>query len=467
MRISFHGAAGGVTGSCHLVECGGKRVLIDCGLFQGGQELEEDNAAPFGFDAASIDTLLLTHAHLDHCGRIPLLVKRGFRGEIITTAGTRDLARLVMMDSARLQEEEADRAARHAGRHHPAPLYGTMDAMRAFDRFNRVAVPGRSFDVAPGITATFGNAGHILGSAWIRLELTEGDLSRSILFSGDLGGAGRPLLPDPSPAPRSDALVIETTYGDRQHRSLPDSVTELYAAINSALRHGGNAVIPTFALDRAQEVLFFLREGERSGALPRGLPVYLDSPMAITATEIYENHPEDFRPEVKAMFDADREPLTPRGLQLVRDTKGSARLNHITGAVIMAGSGMCTGGRIRHHLRHNLAKRESAIIFVGYAAEGTLARRIVDGAEEVRLFGDDVKVRAEVYTINGFSAHADQTDLLRWARDAQAGTTFLVHGESTATKVFAGKLRGTDVVIPHLHQSVDLGTIQTRPAGVE
>lgn len=465
MRISFHGAAGGVTGSCHLVECAGRRVLIDCGLFQGGQELEEDNAAPFGFDAASIDVLLLTHAHLDHCGRIPLLVKRGFRGEIIATAGTRELARLVMMDSARLQEEEADRAARHAGRHHPAALYGTMDAMRAFDRFNRVAVPGRSFEVVPGIAATFGNAGHILGSAWIRLELTEGEATRSVLFSGDLGGIGRPLLPDPTPAPASDALVIETTYGDRQHRSLADSVTELYAAINGALRRGGNAVIPTFAMDRAQEVLFFLREGEKTGALPRGVPVYLDSPMAITATEIYESHPEDFRPEVKALFDADREPLTPRGLQLVRDTKGSARLNHVTGAVILAGSGMCTGGRIRHHLRHNLARRDSAIIFVGYAAEGTLARRIVDGADEVRLFGDDVKVRAEVYTINGFSAHADQADLLGWASTAKAATTFLVHGEPKTMQAFASHLKGTEVVIPRLHQSVDLKPLKAQAAG--
>ena len=457
MRISFHGAAGGVTGSCHLIECAGQRILIDCGLFQGGHELEEENAAPFGFDAAAIDVLLLTHAHLDHCGRIPLLVKRGFRGQIVSTAATRDLARLVMMDSARLQEEEADRAARHPGRPRPAALYGTLDALAAFDRFGTIATRGTPMTLAPGITATFGNAGHILGSAWIRLELTEDRISRSILFSGDLGGPGRPLLADPDPAPPTDALVIETTYGDRAHRSLDASVDELYAAITEAVRHGGNAVIPTFALDRAQELLFFLRQGERSGKIPRGLPVYLDSPMAITATEIYESHPEEFRASVKAMFAADREPLSPSGLQLVRDTKGSARLNGVHGAVIMAGSGMCTGGRVRHHLSHTLGHGENAIIFVGFAAAGTLARQIIDGAKSVRLFGAEVPVHARIHTINGFSAHADQGDLLAWAATARAGTTFLVHGEAAAAQAFAAHLHGTRVVIPTLHQSFDLG----------
>lgn len=457
MRVSFHGAAGGVTGSCHLIECAGRRILIDCGLFQGGHELEEENAAPFGFDAATIDVLLLTHAHLDHCGRIPLLVKRGFRGQIVSTAATRDLARLVMMDSARLQEEEADRATRHPGRPRSAPLYGTLDALTAFDRFGAVATCGAPMTLAPGITATFGKAGHILGSAWIQLELAGGAIRRTILFSGDLGGPGRPLLADPDPAPPSDALVIETTYGDRAHRSLDASVAELYAAIAAAVRVGGNAVIPTFALDRAQEVLFFLHQGERSGQIPRGLPVYLDSPMAITATEIYESHPEDFRASVKAMFDADREPLSPSGLHLVRDTRGSAALNDVHGAVILAGSGMCTGGRIRHHLRHTLGNAANAIIFVGFAALGTLARQIIDGARTVRLFGDEVAVRARIHTINGFSAHADQGDLLAWSATARAGTTFLVHGEAAAAQAFAQHLRHTRVVIPTLHQSFDLG----------
>lgn len=452
MQLSFHGAAGGVTGSCHLVEAARRRVLVDCGLFQGSRELEEDNSEPFGFDAAGIDALLLTHAHLDHCGRIPLLVKRGFRGEIVSTAATRELARLVMMDSARLQEEEADRAARHPGRHRPPALYGTREAMAAFDRFGRTATVGRPMEIAPGITATFGNAGHILGSAWIRLESG----GRSILFSGDLGSPGRPLLPDPDPAPASDALVIETTYGDRDHRSLEASIEELYDAIRAAHARGGNAVIPTFALDRAQEVLFFLHQGERKGALPRGIKVYLDSPMAITATEIYEGHPEDFRPEVRRMFEADREPLAPEGLELVRDTKGSARLNNVSGAVILAGSGMCTGGRIRHHLRHNLSRRESAILFVGYAARGTLARIIVDGAREVRLFGDTVPVRAQVHTINGFSAHAGQAELLGWAKGAGARTTFLVHGEAAAAGAFASKLADTRVVIPALHDRAEV-----------
>ncbi len=452
MRLSFHGAAGGVTGSCHLVEAAGRRVLIDCGLFQGSRELEEDNADPFAFDPAAIDMLLLTHAHLDHCGRIPLLVKRGFKGEIVATDATRDLTRLVLMDSAKLQEEEADRAARHPGRHRPGALYGTIDALAAFDRFGRTARLGQSLELAPGLTARFGNAGHILGSSWIRLEAK----GRSVLFSGDLGSPGRPLLSDPEPAPRADVLVMESTYGDRDHRSLEASVQELYAAIRGAIRRGGNAVIPTFALDRAQEVLFYLHQGEREGLLPHGLPVYLDSPMAITATEIYNSHPEGFRAELRAMFAANHDPLSPEGLQLVRDTKGSARLNRTSGAVILAGSGMCTGGRIRHHLRHNLGRSESAILFVGFAAQGTLARQIVDGAREVRLFGDEVPVRAQVHTINGFSAHAGQSELIDWAASAQAETTVLVHGEPKASAALAARLAPREVVIPKLGQSLGL-----------
>ncbi|MDE2260610.1 MAG: MBL fold metallo-hydrolase, partial [Betaproteobacteria bacterium] len=296
MHLSFHGADQEVTGSCHQVSCAGKNVLIDCGLYQGERELDELNAAPFGFDPASIDVVLLTHAHLDHCGRLPLLVKRGFRGEIITTAASRELARIVMLDSAHLQEEEAQYRARknaRRGKNVPtASLYTTLDALNTLDYFGRTATYDTPLDVAPGIRATFVDAGHILGSASIVLDLEEGGSHRQVVFSGDLGNAGSRLLRDPVVPPHADVVVMEATYGDRLHRSSADSVKELYDAINATFQRGGNVIIPTFALERTQELLFILREGREQGLLPHSLPVFLDSPMAISATEIFERHPD-------------------------------------------------------------------------------------------------------------------------------------------------------------------------------
>ena len=283
MKISFHGADRGVTGSCHLVECAGKKILIDCGLYQGGRELEEENAEDFGFDAASIDYLLLTHAHLDHCGRIPLLVRRGFEGKILTTRATRELARLVMLDSAQLQEEEARyqtrRKARHGRHHEIQPLYSVLDVMNTTERFDGRVEYRKPLDIAPGIRATFFDAGHILGSASVCFELEENGRKRTVVFSGDIGNSGRPLLRPPATPAHADVVVMETTYGDRKHRELEPSVDELYDAINATLSRGGNVIIPTFALERAQELLFYLRQGVEKKRLPGSLQVYLDSPM--------------------------------------------------------------------------------------------------------------------------------------------------------------------------------------------
>jgi len=413
MKISFHGADRGVTGSCHLVECAGKRVLIDCGMYQGGLELNEENGRDFGFDPASIDFLLLTHAHLDHCGRIPLLSVRGFQGEIITTAASRELARLVMLDSAHLQEEEARYQARKKHGHHKrttaTPLYTVLDALNCTERFGRTATYNRVLQLAPGIRVTFLDAGHILGSASLFLELEEDGQRRSVLFSGDLGNAGRPLLRDPVTPGHADVVVMETTYGDRLHKALEPSVQELYDAVNDTLERGGNLIIPTFALERAQELLYYLREGVEQGVLPASIQVFLDSPMAISATEIFKRHPECYSPEVAKLFREGRDPFDLPGLHFTRETAESIALNRVSGgAVILAGSGMCTGGRVRHHLRHNLWRKDSSIVFVGFAAIGTLARQIIDGAEKVRIFGEEIPVRARLYTINGFSAHADQ-----------------------------------------------------------
>lgn len=463
MQLSFHGAAQGVTGSCHMVRCAGSRILIDCGMFQGSREIREENIDPFDFDPAEIDYLLLTHAHLDHCGRIPLLVKRGFRGEIITTAATRELARLVMLDAAHLHEEEARRRGRKENRHHKHeagehPLYTILDALNSIEYFGRTASYGQRIELSPGIKATFFDAGHILGSASILLELTENEQRRRLLFSGDLGNAGRPLLRDPVVPGNIDVVVMETTYGDRMHRPLDASVTELYGAISDALKRDGNIIIPTFALERAQEILFYLRQGILESHLPRDLQVFLDSPMAISATEIFQRHPECYEPEIAEFFREGGDPFHLPGLHFVRETADSININRISsGALIMAGSGMCTGGRVRHHLRHNLSRSACSVIFVGYAAEGTLARIIVDGAKRLRLFGEEIPVRARIYTINGFSAHADQRELLAWHRQTgEPSVTFLVHGDPDAMQRFGACLKNTHVEMPMIGQCYKL-----------
>jgi metallo-beta-lactamase family protein len=459
MRITFHGATRDVTGSCYLVECQNKRILIDCGLYQGNRETDEENRNDFGFDPASIDYLLLTHSHLDHCGRIPLLSRRGFKGTVLTTSASRELARLVMLDSARIQEEEARyrnyKASRRKNREAPAePLYDTLDALNSLDAFVDIASFAQPHDLCPGIRTTFYDAGHILGSACILLELEEGGRQRRVLFSGDLGYDGRAILPDPAPPPQADIVVMESTYGNRLHKPLIPSIEELYQAINTTVSRNGNVLIPSFALERTQELLYYLREGIDQGRLPRHLQVYLDSPMAVSATQIFRRHRECFDEETWAVISAGQDPFELPGLKIIRDVAESMALKHVQGAVIIAGSGMCTGGRIRHHLRHNLWRREASIVFVGYAAGGTLARQIIDGAEVVRVLQDEVEVNAEIYTIGGFSAHADQRELLHWHR--QTGSperTFLVHGEEEAMLTLASHLTATRVEMPLLHQS--------------
>ena len=463
MKIAFHGADRNVTGSCHLVHCAGKRILIDCGLYQGGRELDEENHQPFGFDPADIDFLLLTHAHLDHCGRIPLLAKQGFHGEIITTAATRELARLVMLDAAHLHEEEAARQQRHAARHgHTSreiePLYTALDALNSLDCFGRVAAYNETLQLGAGLQATFYDAGHILGSASIMLALEEAGQRRRVLFSGDLGYSGRAILRDPVVPSAADVVVMETTYGDRLHKQLQPSVEELYEAISDTFRRGGNVIIPSFALERAQEVLYYLRQAVTAGVLPATMQVFLDSPMAIAATEIFRRHPECYDQKTAALFQKGRDPFNFPGLHFTRETAASMALNRLAGgALIMAGSGMCTGGRIRHHLKHNLWRRDSSVVFVGYAARGTLARRIIDGAERVHIFREEIPVRARIYTIGGFSAHADRDELLAWfARTGTPATTYLVHGEEDAMVQFARHLKDTRVVQPQLHQEFPL-----------
>ncbi len=445
IRLSCHGAARQVTGSCHLVRTESASVLVDCGLFQGGRELAEENAAEFGFEASGVDVLLLTHAHLDHCGRIPLLVKRGFKGRIVCTAATRELARLVLADAAGLQEEDARRAQRHGRRagESAAPLYTLADAFHAMDYFDGSVEYGARLEVAPGVHATFVDAGHILGSASILLELEDAGEHRTVFFSGDIGNPGRPLLRDPQEPPaHPDYVVMETTYGDRDHRDWQASYEELVQAVADTLARGGNVIVPTFALERAQELLYVLAQAVEQRRLPRHLPVFLDSPMAISATEIFLRYPRCLRPDFAARLHGS-DPLRLPGLRLTREAAESMAINTIRGgAVIMAGSGMCSGGRVRHHLRHNLGNQSNSVVFVGFAAQGTLARRIIDGARQVRLFDQDIEVRARIHTINGFSAHAGSSELLAWLKGCgRTRKVFLVHGDpDTAMQAFARRL---------------------------
>lgn len=462
MKISFHGADQSVTGSCHLISCSGKKILIDCGLYQGSHELTEENAEPFGFKPEEIDYLLLTHAHLDHCGRIPLLVDRGFKGEIITTSASRELAKLVMLDSAHIQESEAEWKTRKEIRKGSdkiiEPLYTTLDVLNSLDYFGRVAQYDKPIKLSDDIQVTFIDAGHILGSASIVMNLTENNRHKKVLFSGDLGYSNRAILRNPTPPPKVDVVVMETTYGDRKHKALKPSIEELFNVINDTFKRGGNVIIPTFALERAQELLFYMREGVEKDEIPSFMQVFLDSPMAISATEIFRRHSECYDRKTAAIFNQHNDPFMVPGLHFTRETADSIALNRIeSGAVIMAGSGMCTGGRIRHHLKQHIGRKSSSIVFVGYAAIGTLARRILDGAQTVKLFGEEVAVHASIHTIGGFSAHADCEELYQWYQ--HTGTpqkTFLVHGEEKSMKVFASRIQHSNPVMPGLNEEFEL-----------
>jgi metallo-beta-lactamase family protein len=450
MRLSFHGADQDVTGSCHLLDTGAMRILIDCGLFQGSRTLAAENNAEFGFDPASVDLVVLTHAHLDHCGRLPLLVKRGFRGEILTTAASRDLASLVLLDSAHLQVEEAERNSE-------APLYTPDDVATTLERFRRTLGYGETTPLAPTVKLTMFDAGHILGSASPRIEVTDAGTSRVIGFSGDLGNAGRPLLRDPDPPVGAEIVVMETTYGDRLHRPISESVDELVEVVGETLKRGGNVVIPTFALERAQEILYFLKAASDRGQLPAGMRVFLDSPQAIAATDLFRKHPEGLAADAAARFASGNDPLAPSGLALTRDRTASRAINDVrAGAVILAGSGMATGGRVLYHLRRELPRPESAVVFVGYAASGTPARQIIDGAKNVRLLGEYVHSRARIATIGGFSAHADRDELLGWHAKIAPRRTFLVHGEVATMRTFAALLPRGAIDMPAPGQSFEL-----------
>lgn len=433
MRITSFGAAGGVTGSNHLVETDQTRFLVDCGLFQG--EEEEKNWASFPYEPRAVSFLLLTHSHLDHCGRLPKLVREGFRGPVVATAATRDTARLILLDAAHLQHEEfltQQRKHRRSGLPVRQPLFSVEDVLRTIDLFEPRVRYGEPFGVMPGVRASFRDAGHVLGSAFIELEIEEGGATRRITFSGDLGSAGQSHVVSEPTLPREcDLMVVESTYGDRSHRPVEESVAELAEAVNHTVERKGNVIIPTFALERAQDILFHLGQLQRAKTIPE-CAIYLDSPLAIDITGVYRRYPECLAPQLRETLDSGGRPFLFSGAHFTRAVEESKQLDNLRGVIIIAGSGMCTGGRILHHLRHHLWQEECSIVIVGYQARKTLGRALVEGAERVRIYGEEIVVRAKVHTINGFSAHADQPGLLRWLTPCRGTRAHLVHGEDHA-----------------------------------
>ncbi len=441
MDITFHGAAGEVTGSCHLVRAGKQRVLFECGLIQGNREAEARNRRPFPFDAASIDAVVLSHAHIDHSGRLPLLVKAGFRGPIFAQTATSELARIMLKDAAYLQEQDAEwenRKRERKGLTRVTPLYTMSDVETTLSQFRSVPYRTRRA-ILPGFTIRFQDAGHIIGSAIV--EAWHGD--RKLVFSGDLGQAGAPILKDPARVPEADLVVMESTYGNRRHRPMEDTITELGDVFRAANSDHGNVLMPAFSIGRSQNLLYLMGRNFDDWDLGRW-QIYLDSPMAIRATGVYQRHNAEYDAEARALWSKHHRIIELPNVTFSRSADQSRRLNkRRSGQIIIAGSGMCQGGRIRHHLKHNIWRKQCHVIIAGYQAHGTTGRALVEGAERIRLWGETIRVAAKIHTVGGLSAHGDRDDLIDWysAFDHRPRVC-LVHGERTAQAELATALEG-------------------------
>ncbi len=460
LRLTFWGAAGMVTGSMHLLEAAGARVLLDSGMFQGRRAKARELNAELQFDARRIDHVILSHAHIDHCGRLPLIVNRGFHGPIYATPATRDLCAVMLPDAAHIQEMDFLHLQKH-GKAGPeaAPLYTMGDAMRVQDLI--VGVPYRRVQhIRKSLSFEFTDAGHILGSGSVDIRITEGK-SHRLVFSGDIGRPNLPIIRDPDPPTGPvDTLIIESTYAARKHETIRDSGEKLGELVRRAAQRGGKLIVPSFALGRTQELVYALHELYRHQQIP-AIPIYIDSPMAVDATQVFRLHPEVFDRRER-MMDLALELFDFPLVHYVRDSQDSRKLNSLNGpAVIIAASGMAEGGRILHHLIHHIGDHRNIILFVGYQAEHTLGRRIQSGAEEVRIFGDMFTRRAEIETIGGYSAHADRDELREWVRGmgGPVRRAFVVHGEPEGLEAMAGLLKEEgvqEVHIPKLGQTFDL-----------
>jgi metallo-beta-lactamase family protein len=471
IRVTCLGGAGSVTGSNYLIESSeGKKVLVDCGLFQGGKQMEKRNWMDWGFDPKQISTLFLTHAHIDHSGRIPRLVKDGFQGEIITSPPTAELCGIMLLDSAHIQEMDAEWQTRKNNRRAKGPvlpLYDTEDAEASLKRLNPME-RDQIIKVDPGIRARLRNAGHILGSSILELWIEENNKPIKIVFSGDLGKKDQLIVKDPHEIFDADYLFLESTYGNRRHRTFDESKAELLEAIEYATSHGEKVMIPAFAVERTQEILYILGEFQREGHLP-DIPIYLDSPLAIKATEIFRKNKKYYDEEAQAIVDQGYNPFDLPNLSFTRSTKESRDINESSGsAIIIAGNGMCTAGRIKHHLKHNLWREGASLVIIGYQAKGTTGRKIVEGAKQVRIFRENVTVKAKVFTIGGFSAHADQEDLMEWVAHFESEPqVFLVHGEVDACEILAKKIEEKFRLTVHIPRWKEQLILKPRKVAIE
>ncbi len=449
MRVHFHGAAGEVTGSMHLVEAAGKpgsskKILLDCGMCQGNAEMEASNADPFPFDVASIDAVVLSHAHIDHIGRVPLLVKRGYRGPIFTQQASAELLPIMLMDAASIAEGDAERfnRRRRAGEKELVPLYTRDDVKLVLERVQPLAYDTRT-KILEGIELNLQDAGHILGSAIVELWAD----GKKLVFSGDLGPNGTPILRDPTTVSKADLVLMESTYGDRNHKDRAETIVELGGILDAAWRDGGNVVIPAFAVGRTQELLYWFARNWDEWNLSRW-KIFLDSPMAGKVVQVYDHHHDLFDAEAQDVWRGTPNPFRLPNLHTTASTEESMGINRIErGAIIIAGSGMASGGRILHHLIQNLGRRGAHVVFVGYQGNGTLGRRLVDGARWARIHQRDIRVNAQIHTVGGLSAHADQHGLMEWFGHFQPKPPLvLVHGEDKAREALAGEIGERDKV---------------------
>ena len=464
MKVKFMGAARTVTGSCFILEAAGRRFAVDCGMHQGNAEIEKRNWDVDIYDPPGIEFMLMTHAHMDHSGLLPRLVQKGFRGKVYMTLPTRDLLRIMLLDSAHIQEMEAqwnNRKRIRFGDANLAPLYTEKDALAAFPLFSTVAYC-EPFSPSPGLTITFRDAGHILGAAMLELAVTEEGKTSRVVFSGDIGRPAQLIIQDPTVIEEADFLFMESTYGNRDHKDETDSLNELAEAIAYSHARGEKVIIPAFAVGRTQEMIYSLHLLAKDGRLPADMPVFVDSPLAIQATEIFRKSRKYMDKEATDLLAKGEDPLNLPGLRFTLTTQESMEINaHRGAAVVISASGMANAGRIKHHLRHNLWREGASIVFVGFQAQGTTGRKLVDGAKSVRLFNEEIAARAKIFTINGFSAHAGQSQLIDWLGHfkTKGMRLFLIHGEYTAQQELAEVVKarfGVEAAIPDYLEEVTL-----------
>ena len=475
MKIKFCGAARTVTGSCYYLESDRFKVVVDAGAFQGSYDTEKLNREPFPFDPSSLDAIFLTHAHFDHCGRIPMLVKLGFKGRIFSTQPTRDLARIVLLDAARLQKEDYDRWLARAkdekdSGENPSedgslyakrePLYSEEDVEAAISLFE-VYPYGTSVNLHNGLEFRFRDAGHILGSSMIEMwTTTDSGRERKIVFSGDLGQPGARIVKDPDLVREADYVICESTYGNRLHKNKDETVLELLSILKTAQEQGGNVLIPSFAIERTQEILYEINLFVENNLLNE-MPVYLDSPMASKATTVFRQYPTFYDEDARRLLDKGDDPFNFKGFNITTSAEDSKRLITKNGIVIIAGSGMCTGGRIIHHIKNNISKSSTHMVFVGYQVEGTLGRKIVDGDKRIKIFGEGLDVNAQIHTLGGFSAHGDQRDLRYWLRSFghSPKEIFITHGDEETSIGFASNIEQElkiQTQVPKLNEEFEL-----------